>query len=77
MKETLKLGLVIPPQEDTTIRFRLVQDGNEISIESDGEGWCIVGLKVVDEKIHLIRYGSIGDKRVATDSHGRIEEVKE
>ena len=77
MKEKLKLGLIVPTQEDTTARFKLVQDGNEVRIESDGEEWCIVGLRVVDEKVHLVRYSSVGDNRIATDSYGRIEETEE
>ena len=83
MKEpkNLKLGLVLPPQEEEDIaRFKMtVSDKrDEISIEgAGGKGWMVVGLRVVDGQIHLVRYSHINDDRFATDSKGQIEETEE
>jgi len=48
-----------------------------LQIKTEGGQWDVVGFKIVNGKLHLIRYGSIVDPRVAVDSDGKIKEVDE
>ena len=49
----------------------------ELVITEEDEGWSVIALKIVKDKLVLMRYASISDKRISTDKEGRIEEVPE
>ena len=51
-------------------------EGELIITEEDG-GWSVIALRVVNDKLVLVRYVSIQDTRIQTDRNGRIEEVPE
>jgi hypothetical protein len=68
----LKVRVVEPVAE-----LRLVQYGNEVYVEDVNSGYNIVGFKVVDGKVRLLRYTSVIDDNYATDDNGCVitEEV--
>lgn len=71
----MKLGIAVPKEVDLRT-FSLYVDGDTLVLQ-DENGWSVVGLKVVDNKIKLIRYSSIEDDAYETDSNGRVEETEE
>ena len=61
---------------DEVLEFRLVKNSSgELVLESDD--WSILGLRLVDGKVNLVRYLSINDKNFNTNSDGQLEEVDE
>lgn len=70
-----KITLALENSEDV-VRLRLEPlNDHEIAVTM-GE-WYLAGIRVVEGKLHLVRYCSISEPTVALDENGLIQEVKE
>ena len=62
---------------EETVELDLRADSrNTITVES-ADGYSIVGFRVVDGRVSLIRYSSVGGISFNTNDNGQIEEVNE
>lgn len=63
--------------EEKVLRLKVYITDGELRIETVDREWNILALRIVDEKLSLVRYTDVGDKRIATNDSGQIEEVTE
>lgn len=65
-------------ESEEVIELRLVKnESGELVVEDAREDWSVVGFRIVDGKIKLIRYTSIEDENYSINKDGQIEEVEE
>ena len=63
--------------DDKKLKLKAEMVEGELVITEEDEGWSVIALKIVKDKLVLVRHVSISDKRISTDKDGRIEEVPE
>jgi len=65
--------------EEQIIKFRFTSNSeNDVVVEENSEGFSVIGFKVVNGKISLVRYSGIGnDYFFNVNDYGQIEEVDE
>lgn len=67
--------------EEPTRRLRLVQEGEEVQVETtddDGNKWTLIGFRANDDGLlTFFRAANVGDTAVDTDDNRNIEEVDE
>lgn len=63
----------------TPVRLQLIKVGEDlIQVVDEESGWSLVGFKVVDGKINVIRYTSVGNPEVfKVNTKGQLVEVSE
>jgi hypothetical protein len=76
------VGIQTPESEvnNNEIRLELRQDGNTVivyNVNNDWEEVDVVGFRVENDRLVLVRYADIEDKNYRTNKYGQIEEVKE
>jgi hypothetical protein len=72
------LRLKIGGAEKNTVEVYLVErEDGSIDLQDAHSGFVIVGLRVVDEKINLVRYSGLEDTNYNTDKAGRVKETEE